>query len=145
MPALTVAYARSHTVGGLLIRFRDPFGRWSHCGLVTERQTVIEAEAFKGVVETDVEQFVNRYKSAAYAFVEIECPNPQAGIDWYRSQVGCGYDYLNILGLATRTGWKSNGRWQCTEGVETALIHAGARRFRDRPSLLSPNMSYAVI
>ena len=145
MPSLTVVYARSHTVGGLLIRFRDPFGRWSHCGVVTERQTVIEAESFKGVVETDIQEFVSRYKSAAYAFVEVECPNPQAGIDWYRGQVGRGYDYLGILGLALRTGWEDRNKWQCAEGVETSLIHAGKNRFRNQPSFISPSLSYMVI
>ena len=33
--SLVVVYARSHSIGGLLIRHADRFGRWSHCGVVT--------------------------------------------------------------------------------------------------------------
>lgn len=45
MPHLNVVYARSHTPGGLLIRARDPFGRWSHCAILTDAGTAIEALA----------------------------------------------------------------------------------------------------
>lgn len=143
MPTLTLVYSRSHTIGGLLIRHREAFGDWSHCGVVTGGSTVIEARAFAGVVETPQDEFIARY-GGRHQFVDIECPDPQAGIDWYRSQVGKGYDYLSIFGLAFRNSWHEEDRWNCSEGAEMALIKAGRHRFRDSPSHISPNLSYMV-
>lgn len=141
---LVVVYARSHTLGGLLIRHADRFGRWSHCGIVTERNTVIEALAFKGVVETPAADFFSRYP--VVEFRNVACPDPAVGELWARNQVGKGYDYAALLGLALRRGsWADDGRWHCSELVEAALVQAGKRRFIDAPAVISPNLSYMVI
>lgn len=141
---LVVAYARSHTVGGLLIRHADRFGRWSHCGVVTEQATVIEARAFHGVVETPAREFFDRYP--VVEFRNIRCPDPTLGALWARNQVGKGYDYGALLGLALRRkSWAEDDRWQCAELVEATLVKAGKRRFIDAPDVISPNLSYMVI
>lgn len=145
MPTMRIVYSRSHTIGGILIRHREAFGDWSHCGVVTELDTVIEARGFHGVVETPLQDFLERYRVGNHRFVDIKVTSPQLGIDWWRSQVGKDYDYLSIFGLAFRNSWQDDARWNCSEGVEMALIKAGRLRFRDCPSHISPNLSYMVI
>jgi uncharacterized protein YycO len=142
--ALVIVYARSHTIGGLLIRHADRFGRWSHCGVVTPESTVIEARAFHGVVETEASEFYNRYPTVE--FKNVVCPDPLRGVLWTRNQVGKGYDYPALAGLALRRGsWADEDRWHCSELVEAALVQAGKRRFLDAPAVISPNLSYMVI
>lgn len=144
MTSLAVVYARSHTIGGLLIRHADRFGRWSHCGIVTPDNTVIEALALRGVVETPAAQFYARYP--ALEFRNIACADPLRGVQWARDQLGKGYDYTALLGLALRRGsWADEDRWHCSELVEAALAQAGKRRFIDSPAVISPNLSFMVI
>lgn len=144
MPVLTVVYARSHTIGGLLIRYADRFGKWSHCGVVTPKKTVIEARAFHSVVETPLLEFFKRYSASEYR--HFECPQPEVGLQWARDQIGKGYDYWALLGLALRRGtWAEDDRWHCSELVEATLMQAGKRRFIDAPDIITPNISYMVI
>lgn len=146
MAKLTVIYARSATLGGVLIRARDPFGKWSHCAVMTDDHSVIEAESLKGVVETPLGDFLARYPGQTQReFVEVECPDPSAGIAWARTQVGKGYDYLAIFGLLTRGSWQSDGRWMCSELAERTLIESGRSRFRDFPHHISPNLSWMTL
>lgn len=145
MSTITVVYARSHNIGGLLIRHADRWGRWSHCGIVSERNTVIEALAFKGVVETPVDDFFERYEAGRTAIVSIKCAEPEVGLLWAKAQIGKGYDYLAVLGSAIRESWQEPDRWMCSELVESTLAAAGNRRFRDGPARISPNLSYMVI
>ena len=146
MPALHVVYARSHTLGGLLIRAREAFGQWSHCAIVTPDHTVVEAVMRKGVIETSAADFVARYPQPSQRRQEIiPCPDPAAGLAWARSQLGQGYDYLAISGLAFGNSWQNSGRWQCAELLEAALVQAGRRRFRSAPYRISPNMSWMAL
>lgn len=143
MAKLRVVYTRSHTIGGILIRWRDPYGAWSHCAVITPDNTVVESRAFHGVVETPLDEFLSRYPR--YQIVDIECPNPDLGVAWARSQLGKGYDYLSIFGMALRRSWQSTDKWHCAELLEMASIKSGKERFRDSPSHISPNLSYWVI
>jgi uncharacterized protein YycO len=143
MPTLTIIYCRSITIGGILIRAREPFGKWSHCGIVTGNNSVVEARAFHGVTEGSLSGFLQRYPT--HEICKIECPDPDSGIAWARTQVGKSYDYLSILGLATRNSWQDNDKWQCSELVETAIEKAGRVRFRKNPSFISPNMSWMSV
>jgi uncharacterized protein YycO len=148
MPVLTAVYARSHTIGGLLIRNADLVSRrWSHCGICTDHNTVIEALAFKGVVETPWAEFVDRYSGVTQrTFKEVQCRDPEMGQRWARTQIGKGYDYLALLGITLgRTSWQQDKRWHCSEFVESVFSVSGARRFLDHPSVISPNLSYMVI
>lgn len=148
MPVLTAVYARSHTLGGLLIRNADLTSRrWSHCGICTLNDTVIESVAFKGVIETPWEDFAKRYSGVSQrTFKEVQCKDPELGLRWARHQVGKGYDYFALLGLSLRrSSWQQDDRWHCSEFVESAFAVAGARRFLDHPSVISPNLSYMVL
>lgn len=144
MSTLTLVYARSLTLGGLLIRNADRWGRWSHCGIVTEEGTVIEALARHGVVETPSDDFVERYKHGAWAYRLVECPEPARAISWARTQLGKGYDFGAIFGNLLRESWQEDDRWMCSELVEAALVQGGRRRFEDAPWRISPNLSFMV-
>lgn len=145
MPVLTIVYARSHTLAGLLIRHADRWGRWSHCAIATGAGTVVEARMWHGVVETPWDEFERRYPGAGQrACVEVHCAQPDAGIAWARAQIGARYDHLAVLGQAVRESWQRPNRWHCAELAEAALVRAGRRRFRDAPHHISPNLSYMV-
>jgi uncharacterized protein YycO len=142
--ALAVLYARSITLGGLIIRHRDPFGRWSHCGLMTNDGTVIEARVMRGVTETPLADFLLRYSEHRIDKTHIDCPDPAAGLSWARKQIGKPYDWRSVVGLGLRASWNEDDSWQCAELVEAALTHAGRARFRPCPSRITPNISWMV-
>lgn len=146
MTKLNVVYARSHTIGGLIIRHAERWGRWSHCAIVVDGgRAVVEARAFHGVLLTPWSKFVRRYGSSRVSLQAIACPAPAVGELWAKQQVGKPYDYGAVLGALVRESWQDESRWMCSELVEAALVQAGARRFRDMPSRISPNISYMVI
>lgn len=140
--SLTVIYSRFRTLGSPLIRHADRFGRWSHCGILTPDFSVIEARAFHGVVETPVSVFNRR--ASHQELRQVECPNPDAAIDFAREQIGKGYDYGAVLGLLLRESWEDDSRWHCAELVEAALVAGGRRRFLSEAWRISPNMSFIV-
>lgn len=142
MSHLNVVYCRSYTIGALLIRASSWWDQWSHCGIVTPKGTVIEARAFAGVVESDLEEFVGRYSELEV--VKIDCPDPAAAIEFARMQVGAGYDYGAIAEFVLRNPLNKHQRWHCAELVETALIAGGRDRFRRMPHRVSVAQSYMV-
>jgi hypothetical protein len=142
MSVLRVIYVRSNSIGGWLIRLGSWWDQWSHCGIVTPENTVINARAFHGVVEEPMDEFLARYK--AHAIVEIAAPEPSRGIEWARKQLGCGYDYGAILGFIFREPFDDEVRWQCVELTECALIFAGRNRFRRPSERITVAQSYMV-
>lgn len=141
-PHLHVVYSRSRTVGGWLIRASSWWDQWSHCGLLTDDGTVIEARAFAGVVETPADEFMDRY--SAHTRVRVDVPEPAAAIAWAREQIGCGYDYGAIAGFVLREPLERQRRWHCVELVETALSVAGRPRFRRPEHRITVAQSYMV-
>lgn len=148
MGTLRVIYARSHSVGGLWIRHHDNVApaRWSHSAAIVDTRGapfVVESRAFHGVVATPLDAFVGRYPRTE--IVSYEVADAKLGDDWVCMQVGRGYDYLAVLGRLVRKNWSDQGRWHCQELNEGRLIAAGARRFRDGPALITPNLGYMVL
>jgi hypothetical protein len=144
MPALRAIYARGHSLTSWAIRNADTGrqARWSHCGVVTPEGTVIEARLFKGVVETAMADFLKRYSKTEQ--VDIECPDPAAGLEFARCLLGWGYDYLGALGNFFRADWHQAWRLHCAHALELIVIAAGRERFRDEPWFVRPNQSYMV-
>jgi hypothetical protein len=97
----------------VLIRMADRWGQWSHCGLISERETVLEALAFKGVVETRTEDFFERVSH--YEIVYFAVPSAAAGLRWAREQLGKGYDYGALFGNLFREPWQDDSRHDCAE------------------------------
>lgn len=138
-----LVYSRCRTPGSPLIRHADRWGQWSHCGIVAAANTVIEARAFHGVVQTPVFEFL--YRASHTELVEIAVPDIAAGLTWAQQQIGKGYDYRSILGNLLRQSWQDDERWQCAELVEAFLVACGRPRFRASTWRISPNLSWSVL
>lgn len=139
---MKIIYARSHAIGGALIRLAQWGGRWSHCGILTPYGTVINARAFHGVVEESIRDFCARYTETDV--VEVQAPNDEAGLEYARKAIGCGYDYKAIGNFILGCIGQSKTRFHCVELVESCLLAAGLRRFRVPPSKLTPHQSWMV-
>lgn len=139
---LPLLYARNHTPASVLIRAAQWWAPWSHVGVLDEeRAQVIEARMLQGVIATPLTAFLARY--SATERVDVQCPNPAAGLHWARGQVGAGYDY----GAVARFVWAALGRddtqrHHCVELAEAALIAAGRQRFRTPPHRVTVRQSY---
>lgn len=143
MAHLTVLYSRSRNPATVLIRLAAWWGPWSHCGIV-DGEHVIESRMLEGgVVRNPLKLALER--ASAHQFVDIECPDPGAGIEWARSTIGRPYDWTGLLAIPLRKRrWQDPGRWYCSEHVEAALVHAGRARFRDGLVGISPCQSFFV-
>jgi len=141
MPHLSVLYSRTRDPAAALIRLAAWGGPWSHCALI-DGDRVIEATLLgKGVRSRSLLSAVAN--AWATERVDIECPDPEAGLRWAWSVVGQPYDWTGIAGIAARRRqWAADGAWYCSELVERALIEAGRTRFRDVVPGVSPTMSY---
>lgn len=143
-PHITAAFSRKSNLGSFFTRLVTGASRWSHCAIVDlHRNVVIEALLFKGVVATPLDEWLNRHHS--FEIVEIECPDPDAALRFAREQLGKRYDYLGALGAPFRAPWGRNGRWYCSELLESALASAGRRRWRLDRRGVSPAESYMVL
>lgn len=98
---------------------------------------------FRGVVETSFAHWMLRYPSSEE--VQIDCPAPIAAMQFTRSQIGKGYDYLGAFGVPWRSPWHSEDRWYCSELVEAALQHGGRLRWRLNKRGVSPMESWLVL
>lgn len=144
MPHITAAFSRKSNLGSFITRLFTGASRWSHCAIVDlHHNVVIEAVLFRGVVETPLVRWLDKYPS--HEFVEIECPHPDAAIEFASAQVGKRYDYLGALGAPFRAPWGRNGRWYCSELLESALAAGGRRRWRLDRRGVSPAESYMVL
>lgn len=142
MNALQVIYVRSLSVGGVLIRASSWWDQWSHCGLLTNEGTVINARAFHGVVEEPLDAFLNRY--TAFEVVAVNAPMPEWGIEYARDQLGASYDYGSIADFVLRTELAHKSKFQCVELVESTLAVAGNHRFRRPLHRVTVAQSYMV-
>ena len=139
---MQLIFSRSRTIGSPLIRLAT-WGTWSHCGILTPEQTVLEARWPQGVVETPVEQF--RAHASHHAEATIATPDDAAGIAWARRQIGKPYDTFGVLSLGIQRDWEDPEKWWCSEFVEAALIAAGRRRFRHGSRRITPQHSWMVL
>jgi uncharacterized protein YycO len=143
MSHLVVIYSRSRNLGSVLIRAASWWEPWAHCGIVTPEGTVIEARAWRGVVETPLQDF-ERYATACIA-VKRACPDPAAAIAFARQQIGKPYDWGAIFGFIFRERWERRDRWFCSELVEASFIAGGRRRFASDVHRITPTMSFNVL
>lgn len=140
-PHVQAIYSRAHSLGSLAIRSASWFEQWSHVGLLTGFGTLVEATAWHGVVETDLDAF--KAKASRYEIVDIACPHPESAIHFARAQVGKGYDWGSIWGFISRDfEWEDDRAWVCTELLEASLVAGGRRRFRAEAHRITPRQSY---
>lgn len=134
-------FCRRHTPGSVLLR-TFLWSSWSHCGIVTPDMTVIEAAAFRGVVERPLKEFLADV--SRYSVRSIAVPHEAAAIAWARSQVGKPYDWAGVIGLGLRREWDESDAWFCSELVEAAAAAGGRRRFVHQVRRVTPQLSWMV-
>jgi len=126
MGQVTLIFARGGSIGGWLIRLLT-WSRWSHVALV-DGNTVIEARAFAGVVETPLAEFKQRYGDTE--MVRLNHPDPLGMVHAVRGQLGKPYDYWAIAGFLFHRDWQRSHAWFCSELVAWASEDAGRPLFR---------------
>lgn len=142
--SLPVLFSRRTSLPSWLTRMLTGGARWSHCGILdVERQVVIEALMWRGVVETPLAHWMLRYPR--WERVDITCPNAINALAFARAQRGKGYDYLAVIGVPWRTAWDNPARWYCSELVEAALAAGGRLRWRLTKRGVSPMESWLVL
>lgn len=119
---MKIIYSTGPHIGSRLLRLAL-FSEWSHCGIVMEGGlTVIEASSKYGVVETPIEKFT-RY--GQWAIQDCPVPDEAAGYAAAREQLGKGYDWLGLLGLALVREWQNDDDWFCSELVQHCKVRGG--------------------
>ncbi|SDS22088.1 Permuted papain-like amidase enzyme, YaeF/YiiX, C92 family [Halopseudomonas xinjiangensis] len=109
---------------------------WSHCGVIMEDdKTVIEASAKHGVVETPVEKFT-RY--GRWVIQDVPVPDEAAAYAAAREELGKGYDWLGLLGIAAQRDWNHADRWFCSELVQWAKVSGGLLDLRFDQRRITP-------
>lgn len=94
---------------------------YSHAALlIPGTNRVIESYPFRGVREREL---TSKDWERVHAY---EVPGMTAGMwdaacAFAQSQMGCGYDWRNVLRFVTRIPGRENGRWFCSELVFKAL------------------------
>lgn len=112
---IQVIYSTGPHLGSVLLR-AALFSEWSHCGVIMPGgKTVIEASAKYGVVETPIHKFT-RY--GQWAVQDCPVPDPDVAHAAARAQLGGGYDWLGLLGLAASRNWQDEQDWFCSELVQ---------------------------
>jgi uncharacterized protein YycO len=137
-------YCRSRSLGGALIRAASWWDQWSHCGLLTGDNTVINARAFHGVVEEPLNEFAQRYSWTE--IVPLNLPDPVAAVRWARKHIGDGYDYGAVINIISNKfgAREAPERWQCAEFLEATRLAGGIDIWRCPLWSLSPSMSHKV-
>jgi uncharacterized protein YycO len=134
-------FVRRSNIGSWLLR-TGLWSSWSHCGIVTPHNTVIEAAAFKGVVEHSLAGFLSGVSK--HSFKDIPVPDDAAALAWARSQIGKPYDWWGAIGLAFHREWGEPGSWFCSELVEAAAVAGGRIRFVAQARRVTPQHSWMV-
>jgi len=143
MSKIVAIFCRNHSVGSILIRWLGAWGsNWSHVGIL-DGDYVIEARYPAGVTKTLLSEFQDRYTKLEY--VDIECPDAVAAMNYANSRVGRRYDLGAILGFIIREPIASLNRDFCNELLEDALAAGGRSRFRVPTRSVTVEQSYRVL
>lgn len=135
---MKIIFSRSSTIGSLLIR-GGTWSVWSHCGIFTHEDTVIDSTMEHGVSERPVLEWTKDI--SAYDVIDVDCPNPQDAIKWARTQIGKAYDWTAIIGFGFHREWNKDDKWFCSEFVEAALTQGGRKRWRN-PRRITPQQTW---
>lgn len=138
---MQVIFARRTNVFSFLLR-TITWSAWSHCALITDRGTVVEALWGQGVVETPLSEVLARSSKVGYR--TIACPDDAAAQAFALAQVGKPYDYAGVVGLALHRDWRRDDAWWCSELLEAAAAAGGNQRFIDGAHRVTPAHSWMV-
>ena len=148
MTKLTLIFARSHTVGGFLIRAFQWWAPWNHVAILAPGDKVINAvwhlTGPRGVVEEDLGEWLQRYSETIV--VPVAVPDPSAGISYARGCIGQKYDHGSLLNMISRKFGRHADprRKQCVSLAENAVAAAGRLRWRTPLDGISVLQSFKV-
>lgn len=143
---MRIIFSTGPHIGSFLLR-TVLFSEWSHCGVISEDgNSVIEASSKYGVTITPIEKFTRYGK---WAVVDCPVPDEKAAFDSLYSQVGKGYDWFGLLGLALTRKWQNDQDWFCSELVQYAKVKGGLIDLRYDQWRVTPrdlwNLNYPII
>lgn len=138
---MQLLFTRSRSLPTVLIRWVT-WSQWSHVGIITPQDTVIEARAFHGVVETPLAEAVQRASHSAV--IGVTLPDEAAALAWAGAQLGKRYDWTGAIGIGLRREWDQPNAWWCSELAEGALAAGGRRAFRRGVARVTPEHSWMV-
>jgi len=140
---MELIFSRRRNLGSLALRTLM-WSSWSHCGVITPENTVIEARMFAGVIERPLIDLLE--ETSKHSFKTITVPDDAAAIAFARAQVGKPYDWAGVVGLALRRdGWEAPDAWFCSELVEACAVAGGRRRFDQQARRVTPQHSWMVV
>lgn len=124
---LQLIFARNRTPGSLLLRVLGN-SRWSHVGVI-DGDAVIEARAFRRVAPVPLAEFKARY--SAVEVLDVSVPDPEAGLAYARSRIGCHYAYRRLIALLLHIRMPhGDGTEYCADLAEDTVEHSGHIRVR---------------
>lgn len=143
---MNVIFSTGPHLGSFLLR-TVLFSEWSHCGIVMEDgKTVIEASSKYGVVETPIEKFTRYGK---WAIQTIPVPDEAAAYASARAELGKGYDWIGLLGLAITRRLQDDDNWFCSELVQHVKESGGVADLRYDKWRVTPrdlwNLPYPIL
>lgn len=109
----------------LLVKWQTR-SEYSHAALlIPGTKTVIESYPFVGVRKRELTS-KDWTRIHAYRVPEMTARQWQGAIQFAESQLGCGYDWRNVLRFVSRLPGRENLRWFCSELVHESI----ARTYR---------------
>lgn len=95
------------------------WSKWSHIAVIMpDDVTVIEAVGGKGVVQTRLADFIDRYPE--WTDCKLPVRDRQAAFRFLRSQLGKPYDMTALYSMVLRRDWQETDSWFCSELVAYA-------------------------
>lgn len=149
---LKYLFSRAFTPYSALIRAYPPNGPFSHCGILNEKEKVVEAIAFQfyqgkirsGVVETDLDRFIK--KNTRVVLLEINPVDKEQADNWLEESIGSGYDWSYVVSTPFRVrGGDSTGRYACSEHCAVYASKAKLDIFAPGIHNLTPNHLFQLL
>ena len=138
MTAVRLIFTKQPTIASTLIRYLT-WSRWSHVGIVTAENTLVESMIGTGVRE--IPQRAATSTPARSRSSTIPARSPRR-LSKPSAQIGRPYDLGAIIGFLGRRNWQKDDAWFCSELVAKAFGDAGYPLFRsDRIHRVTPGAS----
>lgn len=144
-PVVSVLFARSRSIGGLVIR-GVTWSAWSHCAVEfidRGESFVVESTWPRGVIVTDSSVF--RRRMSRVETVHVSVPDPAAAMRFAKAQVGKPYDTWGVIGLGIHREWDDPESWWCSEHVAASLAAGGKPLFSRARRRVTPQHLWMVL
>lgn len=128
---MRVLLCTSNLPGAAIIRWLTG-SQWSHCALVADDGTAVEA-TWPRVRACRVEDIIRKHTKSL--MIDIPCANDTLAFNRAMGQIGKPYDLTALIGWLTGRDWQEQDSWFCSELVAWAFEQAGSPLFR--PGTLS--------